>query len=104
MINGPEYSWSTYLWVLWLSWWGASAAYLQRIKNKGPSAFSWWSFFIECFVAGFSGLLTFYMADYHGLDERLVAVGVALSGHFSTRAIFLLRESVLSRVRANGDA
>jgi hypothetical protein len=38
MQHPPEVPLGTYGWVIILSWWGATARYLQAIKAKGSSA------------------------------------------------------------------
>ena len=95
MIGGPQDPpIAVYLWVLWLSWWGASVAYLQRIKDRGPSGFSVWIFFIELLTAGFVGFVTYTLCDLQGLDQRMTSIVVAISGHMGTRAIFLVRDRI----------
>ncbi len=94
--NLPDYSLLTYLWILWLSWWGAAAAYLGKIKGDGVSSFSLFTFFCEITISGFVGVITFFIGDWQELDPRLIAVSVAISGHFSTRALFLIRNKILS--------
>ena len=83
-----------YLWVLWLSWWGASVAYLQRIKDKGPSAFSFWAFGIELLTSGFVGYVTYTLCEVENLNPKVTSVIVAIAGHMGTRAIFLVRDRV----------
>lgn len=91
----PEYSVWTYLWVAWLSAFGAISAYLARMKNKSLSEFSVFAFICEIIISGFAGLVTFYLCDWKGIDSRLAAVSIAISSHFSTRAIFLMKKSLL---------
>lgn len=84
----------TYLWVLWLSFWGASVAYLQKIKQKGPKGFSLWVFFVEIFTASLVGLITFYLCELQQIDGRLTAINIALASHMGTRAIFLISDKL----------
>lgn len=91
----PDYSAATYAWVTWLSWFGAASAYLARMRGKSMSEFSLFAFVCEIVVSSFVGLVTFYLCDWQGIDPRLGAVSIAISAHFSTRAIFLMRRQIL---------
>lgn len=96
----PENDWTVYAWVVWLSWWGASVAYLQRIKSKGPNGFSWWVFFVELLTAGFVGYITFTLCELNAIDARTTSIVVAIAGHTGTRAIFIIRDRMgLSELR-----
>ena len=101
MQHPPEVPIGTYGWVIILSWWGATARYLQAIKAKGCHAFSWWVLAAELTTSGLVGLVVFYLADWQGLDPRLMAALIAISGHFSTRAIFVIRHRLLSILEAD---
>ena len=91
---GPEYSPGSILWALWLSMWGATAAYLQKIKDNGPKAFSFWTFLIETFTAGFIGLMTYLLCDYYGVDQRLSAVWIGINAYTGTRALHVIRKNI----------
>ena len=90
----PEYDLSTYLWVLWLSWFGGAVAYLQRIKAGGVASFSFWLFIVESMTSWFIGLMTFYVCQYGGMSGDFTAGAIGLAGHMGTRAIFLLRKKL----------
>ena len=89
-----EFSPGSILWALWLSMWGATAAYLQKIKDNGPHSFSFWTFLVECFTAGFVGLMTFLICDYYGTDARLSAVFIGINAYTGTRALFVMRKGL----------
>lgn len=91
----PDYSLATYLWVAWLSWFGAASAYLARLRNRDAADVSVFSFACEVVISSFVGLMAFYLCDWQGMDPRLAAVTIAISAHFSTRAIFLMRKRIL---------
>jgi hypothetical protein len=85
----PTYPLGTYLWALWLSWWGAAAAYLQRIKGQGVKEFSIFSFLCEIVISGHVGILTLYLGDWQKFAPPLLGFAIGVAGHFSTRAMFL---------------
>lgn len=85
----PDYQWSTYLWALWLSWWGAAAAYLQRIRTRGFAGFSIFAFLCEIVISGHVGILTLFLADWQKLVPPMIGFSIGVAGHFSTRAMFL---------------
>ena len=91
----PDYSLVTYLWVAWLSWFGAASAYLGRLRHRDAREFSVFAFACEVVISSFVGLLAFYLCDWQGMDSRLAAVTIGTSSHFSTRTIFLMRKRIL---------
>lgn len=95
MIEPQQYSISTYLWVLWFSIWGASVAYLQRIKTSGIRAFRVFVFVVDNLTATLIGFLTFFLCDYRGVDWRITIAAVAIMAHQGTRGLFLLRNRLL---------
>ena len=90
-----QYSVSTYLWVLWFSIWGASVAYLQRIKSSGIKAFRVFVFIVDNLTATLIGFLTFFLCDYRNVDWRITIAAVAIMAHQGTRGLFLLRNRLL---------
>lgn len=78
---GPwDYSLGTYLWVIWLSLWGASIRYTQAIK-RDTSGFKVGVFLIELWAAPACGMIAFLLAEASGTDRRLMAVSVILAGY-----------------------
>ena len=90
-----DYPLITLSWVFWLSWFGAISAYLIKVMHAGLP----WSItrlLAECVVSSFVGFVTFLFCDWQAFDPRLTAINIAVSAHFSTRAIFLFRNRFLS--------
>ena len=78
---GPwDYSIGTYLWVVWLSLWGASIRYTQAIK-RDTRGFKLAVFVIELWAAPACGVIAFLLAEAGGTDRRLMAVSVILAGY-----------------------
>lgn len=94
----------TYIWVIWIAWWGAMVAYLHRLKTNDFVGFSWIALFTELTTSGLVGLMTFYLCDFGELDARITAVAVAVAGHMGTRAIFLIRNALVREMTGNGHA
>ena len=92
----PAFSPGAFLWVLWLSMWGATAAYLQKIKDTGPHSFNFFTFLVECFTAGFVGLLTYFVCDYYMVDARLAAVWIGVNAYTGTRCLIVIRKRILT--------
>ncbi|MGY6215005.1 phage holin family protein [Methylolobus aquaticus] len=84
---GPwDYPLGTYLWVGWLSLWGASIRYLQTIKGD-PRIFRVSVFLIELWAAPACGLIAFLLSEAAGGDRRLMWVSVILAGYAGKRFI-----------------
>lgn len=80
-IHDPAlYEPTTYLWVCWLSIWGATVAYLQRIKER-PAGFSWRILAIEWITAPAAGVLAFWAGEAMEADRLIVASSVFLAGY-----------------------
>lgn len=80
---------ATYVWVLVLSIWGGIASYIQKMKS-GVSRFNLMEIFGEIVIAGFAGVMTYYVCAFAHTPEVLSAVAVGISGHMGTRAISVL--------------
>lgn len=86
-----DYGLSTYLWVSWLSIWGATIAYLQRIKTCSAS-FSWLTLLIEWITAPAAGVLAFWACEAAGVDRLLMASSVLVSGYAGKHVIAMAAE------------
>lgn len=85
--SGPgDYPFGTYLWIGWLSLWGASIRYLQTIKGD-PRTFRASVFLIELWAAPACGMIAFLLAEAAGGDRRLMWVSVILAGYAGKRFI-----------------
>ncbi len=93
-----DYSWVTYLYVFVLSFIGGTASYIIKVKEGVAKRFSIAELIGDNFVAGFIGLITFFLCEYFGVDQRLSAVFIGISAHNSSRAIFLLSEYIQHKV------
>lgn len=80
------YSATTYLWVFWLSIWGATIAYLQRIKAR-PHSFSIITLLIEWVTAPAAGVLAFWACEAAQVDRLLMASSVLMAGYGGKRAV-----------------
>ena len=75
-----QYALGTYLWVGWLSIWGATVSYLQKIKDR-PAGFSWRILAIEWITAPAAGVLAFWAGEAMEADLLLTASSVFVAGY-----------------------
>lgn len=98
MPNSPEnYSLITYLWVIGLSILGGTAHNIAKLRNGTLARFSIPEWVGDIAIAGFIGLMTFYLCEYAKLPRELTAAFVGIAAHMGTRAIVIFERFLLKR-------
>lgn len=83
-----SYSMLTYVWVvLWASA-GGIASFISKVRSGQARWCNLAELAGEIFIAGFVGLMTFWLCEWAEIDGRLSAVLIAISGHMGSRALF----------------
>jgi hypothetical protein len=95
-----DYSLLTYLWVVAMSIWGGIASYVNKVRRGELQAWSLMELIAEVVVAGFVGMLTFWLCEASSINPLLTAALVGISSHMGTRALFQLERLFSSRFGA----
>lgn len=82
------HEWITYAWVFALATLGGTVSFIRKVKQGHARAWNFTEFVGEIVVSAFAGLITFFLCDWSGLDARLTAAFIGISGHMGSRAIF----------------
>lgn len=77
----------TYAWVFVLSIFGGAVSFFRRVQLGRDKLTYLGQFCVAILTSAFSGLMTFYLCQYAGLDAVLTAAFVGISGHMGTLAI-----------------
>lgn len=93
-----DYPILTLAWVGGLSVLGGIAHYIKRVHSGATKAFSIAELVGELFISGFVGLMTFFICDSQGIDIRMTAVAVGMSGHFGSRSIYVIEQYLQHKV------
>jgi hypothetical protein len=95
-----DYPVHVYGWVIGLSLWGATIAYLQAIKmDSRRTSFSWRVLCVEWITAPAAGMLVFWGAESASTPRLVVASIVLCAGYAGKRVV----EAVTDRVFADKD-
>ena len=77
----------TYSWVIALAIGGGVANYIQKVRLGQVARFNFTELIGDMFIAGFTGLLTFWMCQAAEFSEFMTAFYVGVSGHMGGRLI-----------------
>ena len=77
----------TYSWVIALAIGGGVANYIQKVRLGQVARFNFTELVGDMFIAGFTGLLTFWMCQAAEFSEFMTAFYVGVSGHMGGRLI-----------------
>ena len=98
MDKDPQsYTVLTYAWVILLAVWGGTTHTVRKIKSGELSRFSIAEWIGDIVIAGFIGLITFYLCEYANIDRMLSAVLIGISSHQGARGIMLIERLLTSR-------
>lgn len=98
MPNSPEnYSLITYMWVIGLSILGGTAHNIAKLRNGTLTRFSIPEWIGDIVIAGFIGLITFYLCEYAKFPQELTAAFVGISAHMGTRAIVMFEKILFKK-------
>lgn len=89
-----DYPLITYAWVLFLAGWGGLVNFIQRVRAGDARAYNIVEFIGEIVIAGFVGVITFYLCELSGFPQVLTAVLVSVSGHMGARALFMIEKTI----------
>jgi len=67
-----------------LSSWGGTVAYITKNRKR---QFRMRDLLFDLIVSSFAGIMMHLLCSHAGLDQRISAVLIAISGHMGTRAI-----------------
>jgi hypothetical protein len=84
-----NYAVVTYAWVLAISIWGGTAAFIRRVKLRAGGHFSIAEWVGECVISGFVGMITFWLCESAGIPPLMQAVCIAITAHMGSRAILM---------------
>jgi len=87
----------TYLWVLGLSVWGGLVSFIQKVRSGSVRPFNIFELFGELMVAGFVGMLTFWICESSGMPELVTAACIGVTSHMGTRGLFRLEQWMARR-------
>lgn len=87
----------TYVWMVLLSMWGGTASYVRKVRMGMTPRFSITELVGELVIAGFSGMVTFYLCQYGSFPMPLTAALVGISGHMGSRVFYLLERILQKR-------
>jgi CHASE2 domain-containing sensor protein len=93
-----DYSLWTYLWVIALSSWGGVVSWVSKVRRGEVSPMSFLELIAEVVVAGFVGILTFWVCETAQIAPLLTAAMVGVSSHMGTRALFQFEKLFFSRL------
>ena len=77
----------TYSWVIALAIGGGVANYIQKVRLGQVARFNFTELIGDMFIAGFTGLLTFWMCQAAEFNEFMTAFFVGVAGHMGGRLI-----------------
>lgn len=93
-----SYGWLTYGWVIMLSAWGGAVSWIRKVRRGDARPWNLAELIGELAIAGFVGVLTFWLAEAAAIDPLITAALVGISGHMGSRAIFALERMFTSRL------
>lgn len=84
-----NYAVMTYAWVLLISIWGGTAAFIRKVKTRAGGHFSIAEWVGECVISGFVGIITFWLCEQAEIPRLYSAALIAITAHMGSRAILL---------------
>ena len=82
---------------------GGLASFYRKVKSGQARAFNVTELIGEIFVAGFAGLMAYWIFKGFAVNEYLSAAGVGIAGHMGSRALFLAEKIIEERIKPKGD-
>lgn len=90
------YGIATYVWVMFLAFWGATVSFIQKVRAGHARIFNFMEFVGELTTAGFVAVLTFWGGEAAELSPLVTAILIGIASHMGTRGLFMA-ERVLER-------
>lgn len=89
--------WLAYAWVAFLSIFGGTAYNVKKIKDGHLKRFSISEWVGDIVIAGFIGLMTYYLCMYSGVNQAMTGVLVGICSHQGTRGIAIIEETLFRK-------
>ena len=86
---------TAYVWVIIWSVAGGLAGFWQKLKRGDVRAFNVVELMGELFCSGFVGVITYWICQGAGVPPIWQPPIIAVSGHMSTRLLFLFEKAML---------
>ena len=87
----------TYGWVVLLAALGGVASFVRKLRAGVVRSWNLAELAGEIVVAGFTGIITFFLCEAAGIDRMMTAALVGISGHMGSRALFMLEKLLEDR-------
>lgn len=98
-IGPTSYDLITYAGVILLAIWGGAINYYSRwIQQDRRRRFSVTELFGELATSGLAGILLFWLLEYMNTPPLLTASLIGISGHMSSRTLFLMERMLQHRL------
>lgn len=94
-----NYGLITYVWVIVLAVWGGTAHNIKKIKEGDLKRFSIAEWLGDILIAGFIGVLTFFLCEFAGFEQILTAALVGVSSHQGTRGMAVIERLIANRFK-----
>lgn len=80
----------TWVWVVGLSLLGGLTSFLRKVKDGHARAWNFTELVGELTASGLTGIITYNLCAWRGLDQQLTAGLVGIAAHMGSRALFKL--------------
>lgn len=77
------------LWMVGVAVLGGLVSFYQKVRSGRTRPMNITELLGEIVTSAFAGLITYWICKFYGVNEYLMAAGVAISGHMGARAIFI---------------
>ena len=85
------------LWMVGVAVLGGVVSFYQKVRAGRARPMNITELLGEIVTSAFAGLITYWICRFYGVNEYLMAAGVAISGHMGARAIFIAEQWIESR-------
>ena len=97
--KSPEnYDWVTYLWILIISLWGGTAHTIRKLRSGVIKHFSISEWIGDMVIAGFLGVMTFYICEYANIETPINAVLIGIASHQGTKGIIAMEKYISKKL------
>lgn len=93
-----SYQLLTYFWVMGISLWSGTAAYIRRVRAMNAPRYSIVEWIGELVVSGLIGVATFYLCEWASFDPLLGAVIIAISAGMGNRIIPWAEDALIAHL------
>ncbi len=86
------------LWMVGVAVLGGLVSFYQKVRAGRARPMNITELLGEIVTSAFAGLITYWICRFYGVNEYLMAAGVAISGHMGARAIFIAEQWIESKL------